>query len=280
MELNCVPENRRIQQKNGLVNQAFECQDTVCIDVPQTSEDTKSTKEQKKGPLWFLEKKMEAVHSYLEKHKSKINLVLGLVIATGYAALVIGACVLNFHRALALLVLTLLAVFFRLWDWLVECYGARLWNALLPARNTVNTHRSCLKWVIYALLLVAVLCWLVFDTAKQGTRQLISFSGLICFILFMLLFSKNPFRVSWRTLLWGKALQFMLGLFILRTKAGFTAVNWLGHQVEVFLSYTDTGSKFVFGDRYTDHFFAFKVLPIVVFFSTVISVLYYLGFMQ
>ncbi|CDQ93141.1 unnamed protein product [Oncorhynchus mykiss] len=86
--------------------------------------------------------------------------------------------------------------------------------------------------------------------------------------------------VSWRTLLWGVALQFLFGLIILRTKAGFTAVDWLGHQVEVFLSYADTGSRFVFGDKYTDHFFAFQVLPIVVFFSTVISMLYHLGFMQ
>ncbi|XP_052334537.1 solute carrier family 28 member 3-like isoform X5 [Oncorhynchus keta] len=86
--------------------------------------------------------------------------------------------------------------------------------------------------------------------------------------------------VSWRTLLWGVALQFLFGVIILRTKAGFTAVDWLGHQVEVFLSYADTGSRFVFGDKYTDHFFAFQVLPIVVFFSTVISMLYHLGFMQ
>uniref|UniRef100_A0A6Q2XHI8 Sodium/nucleoside cotransporter n=1 Tax=Esox lucius TaxID=8010 RepID=A0A6Q2XHI8_ESOLU len=86
--------------------------------------------------------------------------------------------------------------------------------------------------------------------------------------------------VSWQTLLWGVALQFIFGLVILRTRTGFMAVDWLGHQVEVFLSYTDAGSKFVFGEKYTDHFFAFKVLPIVVFFSTVISMLYYLGLMQ
>ncbi|NXF93556.1 S28A3 protein, partial [Eubucco bourcierii] len=47
-----------------------------------------------------------------------------------------------------------------------------------------------------------------------------------------------------------------------------------------FLEYSDTGAKFVFGDKYTDHFFAFKVLPLVVFFSTVMSMLYHLGFMQ
>ncbi|NWU10805.1 S28A3 protein, partial [Cephalopterus ornatus] len=47
-----------------------------------------------------------------------------------------------------------------------------------------------------------------------------------------------------------------------------------------FLEYSDTGAKFLFGEKYKDHFFAFKVLPIVVFFSTVMSILYHVGFMQ
>uniref|UniRef100_A0A674CUG5 Solute carrier family 28 member 3 n=1 Tax=Salmo trutta TaxID=8032 RepID=A0A674CUG5_SALTR len=181
------------------------------------------------------------------------------VCVSGYFAVVIVACVLNLQRALALLVVTLLAVFFLLWDWLMGRYGHRLWDALQPARNTLNTHWLWVKWVVCVLLLVAVVCWLVFDTAKQGSRQLVSFSGLLFFVMLMLVFSRNPFRVSWRTLLWGVALQFLFGLIILRTKAGFTAVDWLGHQVEVFLSYTGTSSRFVFGDKYTDHFFAFQV---------------------
>ncbi|XP_041720660.2 solute carrier family 28 member 3 isoform X2 [Coregonus clupeaformis] len=275
MELNGLQEK---SQRNGLDNQAFYSQDTICIDMEvshRPSEDAEFTEELKKK---FLENKMEGIHRYLEEHRSRIRLVLGLVLAAGYVAVVIAACVLNLQRALALLVLTLLAVFFLLWDWLMGRYGQRLWDTLQPARNTLNT--LWVKWVVFVLLLVAVVCWLVFDTAKQGTRQLVSFSGLVCFVMLMLVFSRNPFRVSWRTLLWGVALQFLFGLIILRTKAGFTAVDWLGHQVEVFLSYTDTGSRFVFGNKYTDHFFAFKVLPIVVFFSTVISMLYYLGFMQ
>uniref|UniRef100_A0A6Q2X7M9 Sodium/nucleoside cotransporter n=1 Tax=Esox lucius TaxID=8010 RepID=A0A6Q2X7M9_ESOLU len=277
MELTGLPDRC---QKNGLDNQAFDSQDTVFIDVSvshQPSEEATFTDHHMKR---FLKKKIDAVHRYLEEHKSRIRLVLGLILAAGYAAMVITACVLNFKRALALLVLTLLAAFFLVWDWLVGRYGQRLWDVLFPARKALNKHRFWLKWVIYVLLLVAVVCWLVFDTAKQGTRQLVSFSGLVSFILLMLVFSRNPFRVSWQTLLWGVALQFIFGLVILRTRTGFMAVDWLGHQVEVFLSYTDAGSKFVFGEKYTDHFFAFKVLPIVVFFSTVISMLYYLGLMQ
>ncbi|XP_020345150.2 solute carrier family 28 member 3 [Oncorhynchus kisutch] len=271
MELNGLSEN---SQRNGLDNQAFHSQDSICIYVEVAHRPSEELKKR------FLEKRMEGIHRYLEEHRTRISLVLGIVLVAGYFAVVIAACVLNFQRALALLVVTLLAVFFLLWDWLMGRYGQRLWDALQPARDTLNTHWLWVKWVVCVLLLVAVVCWLVFDTAKQGSRQLVSFSGLLCFIMLMLVFSRNPFRVSWRTLLWGVALQFLFGVIILRTKAGFTAVDWLGHQVEVFLSYADTGSRFVFGDKYTDHFFAFQVLPIVVFFSTVISMLYHLGFMQ
>lgn len=56
----------------------------------------------------------------------------------------------------------------------------------------------CLCRVVCVLLVVAVVCWLVFDTAKQGSRQLVSFSGLLFFVMLMLVFSRNPFRV-WQT---------------------------------------------------------------------------------
>ncbi|KAG9328606.1 hypothetical protein JZ751_012785, partial [Albula glossodonta] len=195
----------------------------------------------------FLERKMEAFHQRLDKHKKNLG--------PAYIAMVISACVLNFQRALALLVITLAGAFFLAWD-------------------------ELMRRVLCVVLLGAVVCWLVLDTAKQGTRPLVSFAGLITYVLLMAIFSKSPFRVSWRVMLWGMGLQFLFGLLILRTKAGFTAVEWVGRQVEIFLAYTDSGSKFVFGDNFQDHFFAFKVLPIIVFFSTIISMLYYIGFMQ
>uniref|UniRef100_A0A3Q0R9V4 Sodium/nucleoside cotransporter n=1 Tax=Amphilophus citrinellus TaxID=61819 RepID=A0A3Q0R9V4_AMPCI len=131
--------------------------------------------------------------------------------------------------------------------------------------------------IIYLSVLVAVVCWLALDTAQRGTRQLVSFFGLLLFIFLTLLFSKHPFRWSWQTLLWGTGLQFIFGLLILRTTFGLIALQWLGNKA--FLSFTDFGSKFVFGDSYTDHFFAFRVMPIIVFLSSVISMLYYIGFM-
>uniref|UniRef100_A0A669EXP9 Solute carrier family 28 member 3 n=1 Tax=Oreochromis niloticus TaxID=8128 RepID=A0A669EXP9_ORENI len=133
--------------------------------------------------------------------------------------------------------------------------------------------------IIYMSVLVAAVCWLALDTAQRGTRQLVSFFGLLLFVFLTLLFSKHPFRWSWQTLVFGIGLQFIFGLFILRTTFGLGALQWLGNKAEAFMSFADTGSKFVFGESYTDHFFAFRVMPILVFLSSVISMLYHIGFM-
>uniref|UniRef100_A0A8C4JWY8 Sodium/nucleoside cotransporter n=1 Tax=Dromaius novaehollandiae TaxID=8790 RepID=A0A8C4JWY8_DRONO len=199
---------------------------------------------------------------------------------TAYLAALIAACSLNFQRALALFIITILVIFFICWDFLIAKYEDRIAAFFYPGERLLKKQWFWLKWLLCVALVIAVICWLIFDTAKQGSRQLISFGGLVMYVLLMFIFSKYPARVAWRPVFSGIGLQFFLGLLILRTKVGFDVFNWLGVQIQTFLEYADAGAKFVFGEKYTDHFFAFKVLPIVVFFSTVMSVLYHVGFMQ
>uniref|UniRef100_UPI0037E71CEC solute carrier family 28 member 3-like n=1 Tax=Semicossyphus pulcher TaxID=241346 RepID=UPI0037E71CEC len=279
MELNLMEKNSR---KTGKDNAAFESeeQDQMHIQADSSSEVTdhehKKTDHHKKS---LLEKKMETFHSCLAEHREQIHLIIHLVLGAGLVAIVIAACVLNFRRAVVLLVISLVTVFFLVWDWMMERYGDRLWEELHPVREVLSRNRFLIKWISCALLLVAVVCWLALDTAQQGTRQLVSFFGLVLLIFLMLLFSKHPFRWSWQTLLCGVGLQFVFGLLILRTTFGLGALQSLGNLVENFMSFTDVGSKFVFGDKYTDHLFIFKVMPILIFLSSVISILYYIGFM-
>ncbi|XP_043833874.1 solute carrier family 28 member 3 [Dromiciops gliroides] len=228
----------------------------------------------------YLEKKYDVTCDFLRKHQAVIRYIFYGILLAGWLALVIAACVVNFHRALPLFVLTVAAIFFVTWDYLVAKYEGQIAKFLSPGGRLINKHWFWLKWLMWILLIIGVICWLIFDTAKQGTQPLVSFGGLVFYILLMLIFSKYPTRVFWRPVFWGIALQFLFGLLILRTTPGYEAFNWLGKQVQIFLEYSDVGAQFVFGEKYTDHFFAFKVLPIVVFFSTVISMLYYLGFMQ
>ncbi|XP_061199891.1 solute carrier family 28 member 3 isoform X1 [Neopsephotus bourkii] len=227
-----------------------------------------------------LEKKYDQACEFCKKHKTRIHYAIYGILTTAYLAVVVAACSLNFQRAFPLLIITVLAISFICWDFLIAKYGDRIAAYFSGGLRNLEKQWFWQKWVLCAALTIAIICWLIFDTAKQGSHQLISFGGLVLYVLLMFIFSKYPTRVAWRPVFSGIGMQFILGLLILRTKVGFDVFNWLGIQTQTFLEYSDTGAKFVFGEKYMDHFFAFKVLPIVVFFSTVMSMLYHIGFMQ
>ena len=73
-------------------------------------------------------------------------------------------------------------------------------------------------------------------------------------------------QINWIPVIWGLLMQFVLGLLILRWSVGFSACKWLGDQVTTFLGYTDKGSEFVFGEKYTYHPVVFKVMSKIYYF--------------
>ncbi|KAI4905295.1 hypothetical protein NFI96_022715, partial [Prochilodus magdalenae] len=197
----------------------------------------------------------------------------------GFVAYFVAACWLDFHRAVALVVLTCLAVFFTVYDLVKKYKGESIKHFFKPAFRCLKANFRWIKWVFIVVVVGLLIAWLVVDTSKRP-EQLISFGGVCLFILGLFIFSAHRYDVSWRTLFWGLGLQFVIGLFVIRTEPGYIAFNWLGAQVQTFLNYTHAGSSFVFGSLVDSGIFAFQALPIVIFFSSVMSVLYYLGVMQ
>lgn len=110
--------------------------------------------------------------------------------------------------------------------------------------------------------------------------QAISFLGLIVMIGIAWALSNNRRAINWRTVIMGTALQFVFALLILKTPWGLRFFGWLNDAVTVFLNFSDQGARFLFGDNFAEHLFAFKVLPTIIFFSSIITVLYYLGILQ
>ncbi|MEO0988075.1 MAG: NupC/NupG family nucleoside CNT transporter [Cyanobacteria bacterium J06639_14] len=111
-------------------------------------------------------------------------------------------------------------------------------------------------------------------------ERLVSLLGLGVFVACAYLLSVNRRGVRWKPVLWGMALQLILALLILRTPLGLIVFRWLGDLVTQFLDYTDAGASFVFGQNFKDFFFAFKVLPTVIFFSAFVSLLYHYNILQ
>jgi concentrative nucleoside transporter, CNT family len=111
-------------------------------------------------------------------------------------------------------------------------------------------------------------------------ERTISALGLFVFIAISYIFSINRRAVRWRTVAWGLGLEFVFALLILKTPSGLAAFKSLGDVVSSFLGFSDVGAKFVFGESYKEHLFAFQVLPTIIFFSAFISVLYHYGILQ
>ncbi|MDM9585110.1 MULTISPECIES: NupC/NupG family nucleoside CNT transporter [unclassified Nostoc] len=111
-------------------------------------------------------------------------------------------------------------------------------------------------------------------------ERAISALGILVFIGISYAFSVNRRAVRWRIVAWGLGLEFVFALVILKTAWGLNLFKSLGDIVGQFLAFSDVGAKFVFGENFKDHFFAFQVLPTIIFFSAFISVLYYYGILQ
>lgn len=65
---------------------------------------------------------------------------------SGFVAIVIAACVLNFHRAVMLLVIALVTVFFLVWDSMMARYGDRIWEGLHPIRDCLSRNWFWMRW--------------------------------------------------------------------------------------------------------------------------------------
>ncbi|MGF1491131.1 MAG: NupC/NupG family nucleoside CNT transporter [Microcoleaceae cyanobacterium] len=111
-------------------------------------------------------------------------------------------------------------------------------------------------------------------------ERLISLFGILTFIGIGYLISNNRRAIRWRTVLWGIALQLIIAVFVLKIPGAYRIFDVLGQAITQFLNFTNEGSEFVFGENYTDHPFAFQVLPTIIFFSAFVSILYFLGILQ
>ncbi|MDD7425581.1 MAG: NupC/NupG family nucleoside CNT transporter [[Actinobacillus] rossii] len=118
----------------------------------------------------------------------------------------------------------------------------------------------------------------------------ISILGIVVLLAIAFLLSSNRKAINYRTVLGAFAIQLLFGALILYVPVGRSALQWLANGVQSILNYGAEGTKFVFGGLASDKIFevmggdgfifAVRVLPAIVFFSALISLLYYIGVMQ
>lgn len=109
--------------------------------------------------------------------------------------------------------------------------------------------------------------------------------GLITMLGLAYVFSTNRRAIRLKTVAWGLGLQIAFAIFVLKIDFGRTLFQKAGDAVNQLLAYAFAGSQFVFGDlgrqgSQLGFYFAFQVLPTVIFICALFAVLYYLGIMQ
>ena len=112
--------------------------------------------------------------------------------------------------------------------------------------------------------------------------------GIGVLLVIAVLLSKNRRAINFRTVGWAFALQIGLGAFVLYIPFGKDTLASVSNGVQQVIDSANVGIAFLFGGLGTDAMytngvgfvFAIRVLPVIIFFSSLIAVLYYLGIMQ
>ena len=119
--------------------------------------------------------------------------------------------------------------------------------------------------------------------------------GILVIVLIAFLFSNNKRNVNWRLVIIGLTLQFIIAVFIIKGDilgSYFAPLGWIKGGFKfvsgvfvLILNFTSEGSTFIFGslglspgtEGSIGMFFAFQVLPVIIFFASLMAVLYHLG---
>lgn len=118
-------------------------------------------------------------------------------------------------------------------------------------------------------------------------KYIISIVGMIVQILICYLLSTNRKAINWRLVSMGIFIQLVFAFIILKTQAGKSFFKLMNDVIVTLLSFTSKGAEFVFGnlasstaERGIGFCFATQVLPTIIFFSSFMAIMYYLGVMQ
>ena len=143
------------------------------------------------------------------------------------------------------------------------------------------------------------------DISSTPGQRLQSMLGMVVLLGVCWLMSNARSKISWRVVFWGIGLQLGLGVFVIHSAAGKWLFGVLNTLFVNLMSYTTDGASFLFGDlakvnnlavgsggpfgdvttgggqvAQVGAYFAFGVLPTIIFFSSLMAVLYHIGVMQ
>jgi CNT family concentrative nucleoside transporter len=114
-------------------------------------------------------------------------------------------------------------------------------------------------------------------------RILLSLAGIAAILLLAFLLSSDRRAIRLRVVAAAFALQAGIAVLVLYTSWGKAGIESMARGVANLLGYANKGTEFLFGPAATNplaHTFALGALPVIIFFASIVAILYYLGIMQ
>jgi len=126
----------------------------------------------------------------------------------------------------------------------------------------------------------------------MNAYNLVSFGGIILLLGLAWLLSSARRQINWKVVGWGTGLQILFALFIFIIPAGMEVFKWINSAIVTILDSATAGTRFLFGrlalppgttgengETSLGFFLAFQGLPTIVFFASLMGILYYLKIM-
>ena len=127
---------------------------------------------------------------------------------------------------------------------------------------------------------------LVFSKNKSFTNKLLrGLLGLVSLIILAFVFSRNKRNINWSLVVKGLLIQLLLAILILKVPIVQNLFEWISSVFVTVLQFSKQGALFLFGETLVNSnefgaIFAFQILPTIIFFSALTSLLFYLGILQ
>lgn len=155
-------------------------------------------------------------------------------------------------------------------------------HTAVPFKNIIPQR---LRTPAAAVLVVAVILIgsFVSEETQDNTREnrAISLFGLVVLIFSLWVTSKNRKMIVWQTVIVGMLVQFIIALFVLRTKAGYDIFHFISARATDLLEFAKDGVVFLTEDSAKQvKWFFITVVPAIIFFISLVQLLYYIGFVQ
>ncbi|CAM1500415.1 Fc.00g095770.m01.CDS01 [Cosmosporella sp. VM-42] len=123
----------------------------------------------------------------------------------------------------------------------------------------------------------------VSEENEDNTREnrAVSLFGMAVFLFILWVTSRDRKRINWRTVIAGMLSQYIIGLFVLRTGVGYDIFKFIADRAGDLLGFAGDGVTFLTdADTAKLPWFFIGVVPAIIFFISLVQVLYYIGFLQ